>query len=295
MNRKELRNFVTGMAFIGPNLLGVFIFILFPIVFSLVLSFSERDLQNGLGGLKFVGLEHFRNLTADIRFIESLRNNFVFVAFAVPLKIGLALMVALVLNNRVFFKNGLRAMYFIPYISNIVAVCAVWMMLFQPTYGPVNGWLMSLGVEHPPGWLNSSRWALPLIIVLHTWIFLGYNMVIYLAGLQNVPAELKEAARIDGAKDWSVFRYVTWPLLAPTTFFLLVINVIHSFKVFAPVNIMTDGGPGTSTTVLIYYIYISAFRFFELGYASAIAWVLFAIVFAVTYLQWLGQRKLDFI
>lgn len=290
-SKKEAIQVLKGIAFISPNFIGFFVFTLLPVIASLFLCFTDWNIQKGISGIVFTGLKNITKIFKDVWFIDSLRNNLVFTLVSVPLTMLFALALAIILNKSVFMKGALRVAFFIPYVANIVAVCSVWMMLFQPTYGFVNGFLRSLSVDNPPGWLSSNNWALLTIAILHVWIYTGYNMVIYLAGLQGIPNDVKEAAVIDGANSFQTLRHVTLPLLSPTTFFIIITGVINSFKVFAPVNIMTDGGPGTSTTVLVYHIYISAFRFFEMGYASTIAWVLFLIIFIITYFQWIGQKK----
>lgn len=282
---------IKGYLFIGPNLAGFIILTLLPIIFSLVLCFSEWNMVGGIGDIKFVGLRNFTDMFKDVWFTDSLKNNIIFTCISVPVSVSTALLIALLLNKMVYLKNVLRTLFFIPYVTNVVAICLVWMMLFQPSYGPINGFLKAVGMSSPPGWLSSNYWALVVIAMVHIWIFTGYNMVIYLAGLQGIPVELMEAADIDGATGAGKFFHITLPLLSPTTFFILITGLINSFKVFAPINIMTQGGPGTSTTVLVYQIYVSAFRFFKMGYASAIAWVLFIIIFIITYLQWIGQKK----
>lgn len=291
MKHKELRKFLVGMAFVGPNFLGFILLILFPVLFSFVLVLFEWNILRGFEGLRFVGLDNFRELVHDTRVGASLKNNAVFTLVTIPVKMMIALLLAVILDRYAFMRNGLKTAFFFPYITNVAAACAIWAMLFQPTYGPINGFLRSIGIDQPPGWLSSGDWALPTIMGLHIWMSIGYNMIIYLAGLQQIPSEMREAAMIDGASGFQVFRKVTVPLLSPTTFFLLVTNLIGSFKIFAPINILTEGGPGTSTSVLVYEIYISAFQFFKMGYASVIAWVLFVIVFIITCVQWMGQKK----
>lgn len=291
IKKNVIRETITGYLFIGPNLLGFIILSLAPILFSLVLCFSKWNMAKGISDLKFIGLDNFISVFKDPWFFDSLKNNLVFTAISVPVSIISALFLAMMINELAFFKKALRTLFFLPYVTNVVAICLVWMMLFQPTYGPINALLRTLGMIDPPAWLASEQWALFVVSLVHIWMFTGYNMVIYLSGIQGIPVELMEASEIDGASGIKKFWYVTLPLLSPTTFFILVTGLINSFKVFAPVNIMTDGGPGTSTSVLVYQIYISAFRYFKMGYASAIAWVLFIIVFIFTYLQWVGQKK----
>jgi len=291
IKKHEMVETIKGYLFIAPNLLGFLIFTLIPVILSLILCFSKWSVVEGLKGIKFIGFDNFENLLTDELFTASVKNNFVFTLISVPISVGLALILAIILNKMVYLKNLLRAMFFIPYVTNVVAICLVWMMLFQPTYGPINGFLRSVGIENPPLWLSSEKLALLVIAFVHIWMFTGYNMVIYLSGLQAIPVELLEAGQIDGATGFKRFIYITLPLLSPTTFFILITGLINSFKVFAPVNLMTQGGPGTSTTVLVYYIYLTGFRFFKMGYASAIAWVLFVIVFIITLIQWHGQKK----
>jgi ABC-type sugar transport systems, permease components len=289
MNRS--RETVTGYLFLVPSLAGFFVFLLFPICFSLFLAFCEWDLVSGFRNIRFVGLQNFLDLPQDKIFLSSLKNNFIFTAVTVPLTMAVALFLAILLNGKVYGRNALRLMYFMPYITTIVAVSVVWLQLFHPSQGPINQFLMSIGIEHPPGWLSSPRWALISLVFMMVWSGLGFDLIIYLAGLQGVPKVLYEAAEVDGAGAMRKFFHVTLPMLSPTTFFLFVTRIIHSFEVFAPVNIMTQGGPGDSTSVLVYHMYVQAFRFYNFGYGSAIAWVLFLIIFVVTLIQWKRQDR----
>lgn len=277
--------------FILPSLIGFLVFLLFPILFSLLLSFCEWDLISGFSNISFVGLRNFKALWSDEWFTVSLKNNLIFTIGVVPITILLALLLAMILNKSVYAKGTLRLLYFVPYISNIVAVSVVWLAIFHPTLGPLNSFLTALGVKSPPGWLASTTWAMPAIIIMSVWLGLGYCIVIYMAGLQGIPLVLYEAATIDGANTFQKFRHITVPMISPTTFFLVITRIIHSFQVFGPINIMTQGGPGQSTTVLVFHIYRSAFRFYKMGYASAIAWVLFVMIFIVTLVQWQKQKE----
>lgn len=286
--RKEA---LTGYAFLLPSLLGYVVFLLFPIVFSLVLAFSEWDLVSGLKEIKFVGLDNFIKIWSDETFLISLKNNIIYSVFVVPVTLIISLLIAIILNNKVYARNGLRLVYFLPYITTIVAVAVVWMQLYHPSQGPINQFLMSIGVANPPQWLASPTWALPSLMIMMVWVGLGYDLIVYMAGLQGIPKELYEAAEVDGAGGFRRFLHITIPMLSPTTFFLFITRVIHSFEVFAPVNIMTQGGPGESTSVLVYYIYVVSFNFYKFGYGSAIAWVLFIIIFVITLIQWNRQKK----
>jgi multiple sugar transport system permease protein len=289
MNKKEWKKLGAGLAFIAPNYIGFIFFTLIPMTAAILLSFYKGSMQSGISNLEFAGLAHFFRLWKDEWFINSMKNTMIFALFTVPVTMVLAFTLAFLLDTFAFAKNIIRSMFFLPYVVNIVAVCYVWMMMFQPTYGPINEYLRRI-MSSPPGWLSQSAWALICIMIMQIWINLGYCMVIYLAGLKQIPLELLEAAKIDGAGLFQQVRYVIIPRLSPTTFFILITMLINALKIFAPVNIMTDGGPGSSSTVLVFYAYISAFRFYDMGYASAISTVLFMMIFIITYFQWKGQK-----
>lgn len=285
------REALTGWLFILPCLIGFGLLTLIPILFSLVLSFTDWNFLEGLKGIRFIGFENFIKMWSDEWFTKSLVNNIVFTIVVVPCTMILSLITAVILNDKVFLKSTIRLMIFMPYISSIVAVSVVWAILYSPSYGPINSFLASLGISDLPGWLSSTTWALPAIIIMTIWMNIGYNMIIYLAGLQGIPKELYEAARIDGAGPITSFFKITVPLLSSTSFFVLVTCIIQSFQVFAAIFIMTQGGPGNATSVITFYIYQTGFSFYDMGYASAMAWVLFLIVFLVTVFQWRGQKK----
>lgn len=282
---------LSGWLFILPSVIGFGILTLVPILFSLVISFTDWNFLEGLANLRFIGFSNYREMWSDRWFTDSLINNMIFTAVTVPVTMALSLLTAIGLNKGVFFKNPIRLMVFMPYISSVVAISIVWGILFNPSQGPINGILQQLGIQDPPGWLASTTWALPAIILISIWANIGYNMVIYLAGLQNIAKDLYEAAKIDGAGPVAGFFHITLPSLSPTTFFVLITSIIHSFQVFATVFIMTQGGPGTSTSVLTFYIYQAGFSFYRMGYASAMAWILFILIFLVAAFQWRGQKK----
>jgi multiple sugar transport system permease protein len=289
LNRKK--ETLYGYLFLLPSLAGFTIFLLIPILFSVYLAFTNWDVISGFNNINFIGLENFTRMIGDEWFNASIKNNFVYTLVVVPVTLILSLLIAIILNNMVYMKNVLRLAYFIPYVSNTVAVSVLWMAMFDPSQGPVNQLLMALGVQSPPKWLVSPDWAMVTIILMSVWTRIGYCLIIYLAALQNLPQELYEAANIDGANWYRKLKSITIPLLTPTTFFLVITQTISTFQVFAPVNLLTRGGPGTSTTVLVYQLYREAFRFYHMGYASAIAMVLFAIIFTVTLIQWRYQDK----
>lgn len=290
-NQQKLKENLAGYLFILPNFLGVFLFVVFPLLFSLIMVFIDWDYMMGFSGIEWVGLAHFKKLMTDEYFLQSLKNNFIFTAVTVPSAMAIGLVIAVILNKFVYLKNFLRVLFFLPYVSSIVAISIVWSVMYNPTNGPINGTLRSLGIENLPGWLASPDWALPAIIIMVVWTYTGYTMVLYMAGLQGVPKDLYEAASIDGATGMKSFFKITVPMLKPTSFLIAVTLIISTFQVFAAVAVMTKGGPLNSTMVLAYYIYIQAFQYYEMGYAAAMSWVLFLIIFVITILQWREQKK----
>jgi multiple sugar transport system permease protein len=286
MSRMVFQENLAGWLFLSANLIGYLLFRLLPILLSLFLSLSKWGLTSGLNGLVFVGLRNFKNLLHDSVFAISMENTLIFAFSVVPSVVLLALILAVIINDKIYAKSAVRLAFFLPYVSSMVAISVVWGMLYLDPFGPINTFLRHIGIAKPPGWLSSTKWALPAIIILSVWQMIGYNAVIILAGLQGIPASLYESADIDGANSFRKFLSITIPMLSPTLFFVIVVSIINSFQVFAPVNIMTQGGPGTATTVIVFYIYQTAFTYNEIGYASAEGWVLFIVVFAFTFLQW---------
>lgn len=282
------RNRRIGYAFLLPNLIGFTIFTLLPVVAGLALCFVEWDSSNPM---KFVGLQNFARLFKDSTFKISLWNTLYYTVGNVPATMVISLMLAILLNKGIKGVKTFRAAFFFPYISSLVAVAVVWNMLFNPTMGPINSALRALGITNPPGWTTSIQWAMPSVIIVSIWKQVGYYMIIYLAGLQAIPGELYEAATIDGASSFRKFWNITVPMLTPTTFFASIMLIISSFKVFDLVLMMTDGGPGRATNVLVYHIYNQAFINFKFGYSSAMAMVLFLIVLAITVFQFKLEEK----
>lgn len=289
--RKELRKNFVGYTFVLPSLIGFFLFMAYPLFNSLFLSFMDWNMFKGLKGSEFIGLDNYKEVFQNEYFIAGITNNFKFMFMAVPLLLILSLVVANLLNQNIFGRGTIRAMFFMPYIATITAAAVVFSALFHPEYGPINSVLRMLGVVNTPGWAADIKWALPTVALFWIWKNIGYNVVIFLAGLQGIPKSLYEAASIDGASKLDQFRHITVPLVSPTTFFLAVTSVIGSFQVFAEVNVMTQGGPGTSTVTVVYHIYETAFQRFDMGYASAVSWVFFLIVVMITAIQWMGQKK----
>lgn len=283
----RLRQTLTAYSFIAPNFIGFFIFTLIPVVFSLILAFMKWD---SFSSPEFIGLKNFVKMAGDDTFWISLTNTVVYTVAVVPLTMVCALGLAILLNQKIKGMKFYRTAFFFPYVTSLVAIAVVWNMLFHPTMGPINGVLKHF-MANPPGWTSSSQWALTAIIIVSVWKGMGYYMILYLAGLQSIPAELYEAASMDGAGKWRQFLNVTLPSLRPTTFFVTIMLIINCFKIFDLVQVMTDGGPGLATNVLVYEIYNEAFKKFNFGYASAISLVLFVIVLGITILQFSVENR----
>ncbi|HEU4325556.1 MAG TPA: sugar ABC transporter permease [Roseiflexaceae bacterium] len=282
--------------FLLPSFAGFLLFVVIPVLGSLVLSLTEWNL---LTPPRFVGLNNYTALLArDPIFLRALTNTLFYVVTIVPLQLALGLALALALNQRIHGLGFYRLIYFMPVVSSAVAAALIFQWMFNRDFGIVSALFWELGTWTglpiaPPDWLNSSAWAKPAVVLLVVWKNVGFTMVIYLAGLQAVPQELYEAATVDGAGAWARFRHVTLPLISPTSFFLLVIQMIGAFQLFSEPFVMTrgQGGPAHATKSLVFYIWESGFRYSQMGKASAVAWVLFAIIFVCTLAQNIGQRR----
>lgn len=289
--RTIMRENITGFLFILPGFIGFAVFILIPVIMSLGISFTEWNFLKGWGEITFHGLENYIRLFKDDWFFASLRNNILFTAVTIPTLLVLGLVTAEIINRHCYGGNMVRVFMFIPYIASVVAICTVWQVMLQPSYGPVNQFLMSVGIENPPKWLVDEKWAIWAIIIISIWTQLGYYVAVFMAGLKNISQDLYEAAQIDGATSFRQFYHITIPMVRPTTFFLAIMGIIGSFKVFDLISVLTQGGPGNSTSVMAYYIYKTAFQEFKMGYACALAWMLFIIIFIVTLMQWKYQSN----
>ncbi|MBO6242216.1 MAG: sugar ABC transporter permease [Butyrivibrio sp.] len=292
MKKRQRRRNLIAYSFIAPNFLGFAIFTLGPIVLALLMSFAEWD---GSNAMKFIGLKNFVEIFKDDRFLASLRNTVVYSIFTVPITLVIALGLAILLNQKIKGRNFFRTVTFFPYVASLVAVAAVWNMLFTPAKGGiVNQFLMNVLHVAPLKWAASSSTVMLTIIMFSVWKNMGYYMVIYLAGLQGISEDLYEAASLDGANSWQKFRHITVPQLKPTTFFVTIMLTINCFKVYDIVYMLAGGSNGVvnkSAMVLVYYIYEEAFRNWKLGKASASALVLFAIVLVVTLIQFKGEKN----
>jgi len=278
---------VAGYLFVAPSLIHFLVFVAGCVVFSLVLSTMKWDL---LTPPSFIGIRNYTELFHDKILWISLKNTLLYVLFTIPSGIALALALAIALNNKLRGVALFRTAYFIPVVSSMVAVSIVWRWIFNPDFGLLNWFLGLFGVP-AVDWLGNKSTALLSVAIVSVWKGLGWNMILFLAGLQSIPTHLYEAAEIDGANGWHKFAKITWPLLSPTTFLVVVMAIIDSFQVFDSVYQMTKGGPELSTTVYNFYLYNNAFRYFNMGYASAMAWILFVIIAFLTWLQFRFLNK----
>lgn len=290
---RERKNTLVAYSFIAPNFIGFAVFTLVPIICAFALAFLRWD---GNNPIQFAGISNFSKLSKDNLFWASLKNTIIYCVGTVPLTMAASLLLAIVLNQKIKGKGIFRTIAFFPYVASLVAVTAVWCMIFHPSKGPVNAILYYVfNVENLPNWFAGNL-ILVTLILFSVWKYMGYYMVIYLAGLQGISAELYEAASLDGANTLQKFIYVTWPQLRPTTFFVTVMLTINCFKVYDIAVMLAGGGDGrlgTSSTVLVYYIYQKAFIEWDLGYSSAIAMVLFLMVLIITLIQFRGQAKYE--
>jgi multiple sugar transport system permease protein len=271
-----------------PTLFGLTLFSAGAVAASFFMSFTQWDL---VSSPELVWVDNYISLWQSDLFWEVFRNTLYFICLAVPLSVVCSLALALAANTSLKGITFFRTAYFLPVVSSMIAVALVWSWIFNPEYGLLNYLLQSLFGIRGPAWLDSTTWALPAMVIVTVWKGLGYSMVIFLAGLQNIPEDLYHAATIDGAGVWKRFRHITLPMLSPTTFFVLVITLINSFQVFEQTYVLTKGGPANSTLTMSYYIYQNAFQFFQMGKAAALSYVLFAAIFVVTLIQFRVQKR----
>ena len=304
--KSSQREAISGYLFILPNFFGFLLFIFIPIIFSLVLSFSKWDI---LTPPSFVGITNFINLlgfhreAGHIVFNDPLFwkcfGNTIFLMMIIPIEIMVALGLAVAMNQKIRGIATFRAFYFLPTITNGVAICLLWTWIYNPDFGLLNSLIIKIGdfLQLPLNgipWLTAVKWAKPSLMLMSLWVMMGgYNMILFMAALQNVPRELYEAADIDGAGGWQRFWSITWPMISPTTFFITVMAVIGGFQGgFMQAYIMTGGGPERSTTTLEYLIYNHLYSWQHAGYAAAIAWFVFIVIFLVTLFNWRFGGKL---
>lgn len=294
------QNSITAAGFLAPSLIGLIMFSIIPIFGAFIVSLLQWDI---LSPPKFVGFANYIELWQELMKGDTLRivfiNTLYFTIGTVPLAMAVSLAMALLLNRKMWGVAAFRVIYFLPSVTSIVALSVIWRIMYNPDHGLVNAFLTSIKVpwithghlamiqliQHPPGWLGDPNWAMPGIIIFSVWAAIGYNSILFLAGLQGIGRSYYEAATIDGANAWQMFKHITWPLLSPTTLFIFTMSVIGSFQVFTQIYMMTQGVPTPQTQVYVYHIYQQAFCSFRMGYASALAFVLFLIILLVTLIQ----------
>jgi multiple sugar transport system permease protein len=277
-----------ALLLILPSTLGIVVFAILPIIASLGISLTN---WGGLSTPKFVGLDNYATALSDSRAISSLSHTLLYVLLAVPTGVAISMLLAVLINNLKagWLKSVFRTVYYLPMVTIGVAVALLWQVLLAPQ-GLVNLILGWLGV-HGPNWLGSPDWVLPAVAVFSVWQGSGQGIILFLASLASVPKELYEAAQLDGAKPFESFRFITLPMVSPTVFLVLVLSVIGALQVFEAVLVLSNGGPGDSSTTVALYIYKTAFSFFKMGYASALAWMLSVILIVLLVIQWRNQSK----
>lgn len=273
-----------GWVFIFPAIAGTFIFIILPVFFSFGLSFMHWDLLNKA---QFVGLQNYAEIFSSPIFNKIVLNTFVYAISTSIFAVIIPLILACILNSKIRGSEFFKTAYFLPFITPMIVIAVIWQWIFDPNIGILN-YILHLHIN----WLYDVNFAMPALIIVSVWKLIGYNMVIFLAGFSGLNQSLFDAAKIDGANFFDTFRYVTVPLLSPTIFFVVVITCISSFQIFDLIYMMTQGGPMDSTNVLVYAVYKNAFEYFKIGQASAIAYVLFTIIFVLTLIQWKLRKKL---
>lgn len=288
LRKKEAR---IAWLFIMPYLIGFTLFHFLPVLLSAVLSLTDMRYISMIDKTHFIGLGNYFEMSRDPEFWNAFCNSIVYSICFVPFVMAAGLLLAVLVNQKIHFRNGIRAMIFMPYVSNMVAIAIVWSILLDPVDGIVNQTLRALGVNQAPMWLMGSKTALYSVVMIAVWREVGLQFVTYLAALQEVPTELKEAAQIDGAGRFQQSFYVTLPLIRNTTFLLTITSIITSLKNFTIIQVLTAGGPGNSTTVLPLNIVDTAFSSARMGYASAQAMVMFVLVMGVTVIQWVGKNR----
>ena len=283
-NGQKKSNIITAMMCILPAVIGILVFVIIPVICSFSLSFTDWDLLNDI---KFVGFENYKSILTDNLFWKMLGNTVVYAFSVSVLGVIIPLVLACILNNKIRGSEFYKTAYFIPFITPMIVIALVWQWIFDPNIGIVNS-LLNLHLN----WLYDKAYAMPVLIVVSVWKLIGYNMIILLSGLASINQEVLEASKIDGANEFDTFRHVTVPMLSSTIFFVVVITSISSFQVFDLIYMMTQGGPENSTMVLVYAIYKYAFEYFDIGRASAIAYVLFGIIFVLVLFQWKLRKKM---
>lgn len=291
LEKPTWKSTMKGYLYLLPALIILFVFNIYPIFKSFLMSFyTDYDFFNDV--VYEYGLGNFIQLFQDPNFMTALTNTGIFVIGVVPISIAISLGIAMMLNSKIKFSGLFRTIYFLPFVTSVVAVAIVWSWIFHSDYGLLNYFLGWFGID-PIEWLNDPNYAMPALIILSIWKGLGFNIIIFLAGLQSVDAQYYLAAKVDGASKWNQFKHVTLPLLSPTLFFVSIISVINGFKVFDEVFALFNGrpGPANSTLTVVYYIYQKFYEEWQFGLASAAAFMLFIIIFLFTIIQLLFGKR----
>lgn len=276
-----------GVLFILPALLGTIVFIIIPIICSFGLSFAKWDLLNPI---QYVGFENYKVVLTEPVFVKIIINTFVYAIATSIFGVIIPLILACIINTKIKGADFFKTAYFLPFVTPMIVIGIIWEWIFDPNIGCLNHFL-HLHIN----WLYDTNFAMPALIIVSVWKLIGYNMILFLTGLSTINQELLEASKIDGANAYNTFKNITIPLLSPTIFFVTIITAITSFQVFDLIYVMTQGGPLDSTNVLVYAIYKNAFEYFNVGKASALAYVLFAIIFILTLIQWKLKSKLVYL
>lgn len=289
LNLKQ-REALTGWLFVSPALIGFGIFTFGAILYSLYLSFTDYDM---FGTPEWVGLENYiKAFTNDEYFYQYFGNTFYFAIVLVPVVLVISLFLAILINKKVGkLTKAYRVALFLPSITSTVAVSMVWLWIFNPDMGILNNFLTAIGFHNPPMWLSDPEWSKPALIIMRVWQMSDYYMLLFLAGLQTIPETLYEAAEVDGASSWQRFTRITVPMLSNTTFVVVILLIIESFNMFESIFVMTEGGPLGSTSTIMYYIYEQGFMSYNMGYASALAWIFFALILVFTLIQFRFRRE----
>ena len=289
LNLKQ-REALTGWLFVSPALIGFGIFTFGAILYSLYLSFTDYDM---FGTPEWVGLENYiKAFTNDEYFYQYFGNTFYFAIVLVPVVLVISLFLAILINKKVGkLTKAYRVALFLPSITSTVAVSMVWLWIFNPDMGILNNFLTAIGFHNPPMWLSDPEWSKPALIIMRVWQMSGYYMLLFLAGLQTIPETLYEAAEVDGASSWQRFTRITVPMLSNTTFVVVILLIIESFNMFESIFVMTEGGQLGSTSTIMYYIYEQGFMSYNMGYASALAWIFFALILVFTLIQFRFRRE----
>ena len=281
---RQMRKQWSAYLFLAPTMILFGVFTLLAVIYAFYLSFHEWNILEP--AKPFVGLDNYSRLAGDERFGGAIVNTLYYTAVSVPLTMGIGLLIALLLNNQIRARGFFRTLFYLPVVTPLVIAAIIWKWVYNGDFGLLNYYLIQFGViDEPLLWLADPNLAMPAVIITSIWKSVGFSMVVYLAGLQSIPEDFYDAAKVDGAVGWQRLKDITIPLLSSTTLFLAVVSVLGAFQVFTEVFIMTNGGPLGRTTTIVYHIYQTAFKFFDMGYASAMAFGMFAMMFVFTLVQ----------